>query len=94
MKGLGTELSSHSVETRGTPAFSFPLEPFVDARAVSAFLSIPRPDVLRMTRESKIRGYPYRGRLRHVYRYRLSEVSEDFAALALPSEVQSRKQPL
>lgn len=60
----------------------FPLEPFVNAEKVASFLSVPRADVLRMTRERKIRGYPYKGRLRHVYRYRLSEVSEDFAALA------------
>jgi hypothetical protein len=44
--------------------------------------SLPRPEVLRLTREGKIRGYAYKGRLRHVYRYRLSEVSEDFAAFA------------
>lgn len=60
------------------PSSAFPLEPFVDAKTVSAFLSIPRADVLRMTRERRIRGYPYKGRLRHVYRYRLSEVSADF----------------
>ena len=85
---------SHAAGGRGTPVSAFLLEPFVDARTVSAFLSISRQEVLRMTREGKIRGYPYRGRLRHVYRYRLSEVSEDFAALAHPPEVQSRKQPL
>jgi hypothetical protein len=38
--------------------------------------------MLRMTREGKIRGYAHKGRSRHVYRYRLSEVSEDFSALA------------
>ncbi len=57
-------------------------EPFVDAKAVAAFLSINRAEVLRLTREGKIRGYAYKGYLRHVYRYRLSEVSEDFAAFA------------
>jgi hypothetical protein len=31
-------------------------EPFVDAKAVAAFLSIGRDDVLRLTREGKIRG--------------------------------------
>ena len=55
-------------------------EPFVDAKAVAAFLSVSRADVLRLTREGKIRGYAYKGYLRHVYRYRLSEVGEDFAA--------------
>ena len=66
----------------------------MDAGAVSAFLSISRPEVLRMTRDGRIRGYPYKGRLRHVYRYRLSEVSEDFAAFAHAPNVQSPKQPL
>jgi hypothetical protein len=51
-------------------------------KAVAAFLSISRDGVLRLTREGKIRGYAYKGHLPHVYRYRLSEVSEDFAALA------------
>lgn len=56
-------------------------EPFVDAKAVAAFLSINRADVLRLTRQAKIRGYAYKGQLRHVYRYRLSEVAEDFSTL-------------
>ena len=63
-----------------------PPEPFVEAEIVSAFLSIPRSEILRMTREGRIRGYPYKGRLRHVYRYRLSEVSADFKALASKPE--------
>ena len=57
-------------------------EPFVDAQAVAAFLSISRAEVLKLTRQGKIRGYAYKGLLRHVYRYRLSEVSNDFAAFA------------
>lgn len=57
-------------------------EPFVDAKAVAAFLSISRADVLRLTRQGRLRGYAYKGYLRHVYRYRLSEVGEDFAAFA------------
>ena len=57
-------------------------EPFVDANAVAAFLSISRAEVLRLTRQGKLRGYAYKGYLRHVYRYRLSEVSEDFVAFA------------
>ena len=62
-----------------------PLEPFVDADAVAKFLSLRRPEVLKLTREGIIRGYPYRGQLRHVYRYRLSEVGADFAALRKPA---------
>ncbi len=59
------------------------LEPYVDVSRVAAFLSLRRPEVLKLTRERKIRGYAYRGQQRHLYRYRLSEVAEDFAALAL-----------
>jgi hypothetical protein len=55
-------------------------ERFVDAESIAAFLSISRSDVLKLTRKGKIRGYAYKGSLRHVYRYRLSEVSADFAA--------------
>jgi hypothetical protein len=67
---------------RGSVSASpFSLEPFVDAKTVSAFLAVSRADVLRMTRDGKIRGYAYKGRLRHVYRYRLSEVSADFEGL-------------
>jgi hypothetical protein len=66
----------------GSPASVSRLEPFVDAQAVAEFLSLRRPEVLKLTRERKIRGYAYRGRQRHVYRFRLSEVSEDFEKLA------------
>lgn len=77
-----------TAEFRSTPTVSVQSaavskhEPFVDAQTVAAFLSINRAEVLRLTREGKIRGYAYKGYLRHVYRYRLSEVSEDFAAFA------------
>jgi hypothetical protein len=60
------------------------LEPYVDAQVVAEFLSVRRAEVLKLTREGKIRGYAYRGQQRHVYRYRLSEVSADFAALLTP----------
>lgn len=63
------------------PAHVSPLEPFVDAQVVSEFLAVGRAEVLKLTREGKIRGYAYRGRQRHVYRYRLSEVSQDFEEL-------------
>lgn len=67
-------------EARPTAPVSQP-EPFVDAQVVAKFLAVRRAEVLKLTREGKIRGYAYRGHQRHVYRYRLSEVSEDFAAL-------------
>lgn len=60
-------------------------EPFVDAQVVSEFLAIRRAEVLKLVREGKIRGYAYRGQQRHVYRFRLSEVSSDFVALLTPA---------
>ena len=66
------------------PAPGSQLEPFVDAQTVAEFLAVRRAEVLKLTREGKIRAYPYRGQQRHVYRYRLSEVSSDFAALLTP----------
>jgi hypothetical protein len=56
-------------------------ERFVDAETVARFLSLSRSEVLRLTRSGRIRGYAYKGYLRHVYRYRLSEVAEDFSTL-------------
>ena len=56
-------------------------EPFVDAQVVADYPAVRRPDVLKLTRERKIRGYAYRGQQRHVYRYRLSEVIQDFEEL-------------
>ena len=46
-----------------------PFELFVDA-TVATFLAIRGAEVRKLSREGKIRGYAYRGRLRHVYRYR------------------------
>jgi hypothetical protein len=72
--------------TEGTATAPAPqLEPFVDAQMVAEFLAVRRAEVLKLTREGKIRGYAYRGQQRHVYRYRLSEVSSDFAALLTPA---------
>lgn len=68
-----------------TPAPVSQLEPYVDAQVVAEFLAVRRAEVLELTREGKIRGYAYRGQQRHVYRYRLSEVSYDFAALLTPA---------
>ncbi len=71
--------SSKSLAHEG--ATSFGIERFVAAEIVAEFLSVSRADVLRLTRAGSIRGYAYRGQQRHVYRYRLSEVSVDFTAL-------------
>ena len=69
-------------ERGGGPGSAFPLEPFVDAKTVSVFLAVSRADVKVMTRDGKLRGYAYKGQLRHVYRYRLSEVSAAFEGFA------------
>ena len=63
-----------------------PIEPYVDADTVAAFLSDTRDSVLKLTRAGKIRSYPYKGRQRHVYRFRLSEVAEDMVAMRKPAQ--------
>ncbi len=62
-----------------------PLERFVNAQTVAEFLAISKANVLKLTREGKIRSYPYRGIQRRLYCYRLSEVNSDFAALCTPA---------
>ena len=42
-----------------------PPEPSVDAQVVAEFLAVRRAEVLKLTREGKIRGYAYRGQQRH-----------------------------
>jgi hypothetical protein len=54
-------------------------EPFVTENVIAEYLSIPRKEVLKLTREQIITAYPYCGRVRKRYRYRLSEVTRDFA---------------
>jgi hypothetical protein len=76
--------SAEAVSMPGIPPLPPPLAPlesFVDAKVVAEFLAMRRAEVLKLTREGRIRGYAYRGQERHVYRYRLSEVSQDFEAL-------------
>src|ERR1700730_5153140 len=49
-------------------------EPFVDADAVAAFLSIKRRQVLELARSGRIPAHPLLGSRRKVWRFRLSEV--------------------
>jgi hypothetical protein len=77
-------VAGHSLTERRATTLDSQVEPFVDAQVVAGFLAVRRAEVLKLTREGKIRGYAYRGQQRHVYRYRLSEVSSDFAALLTP----------
>jgi len=82
LEPLLTSAETSSIGRVSLPPPPIPqLESFVDAKVVAEFLAMRRAEVLKLTREGKIRGYAYRGRQRHVYRYRLSEVSQDFEAL-------------
>jgi hypothetical protein len=62
-------------------------EPFVDADRVAEFLSVPRREVAKLTREGKLTGYPISGTQRLTYKYRLSEVANDLALLREPSRI-------
>jgi hypothetical protein len=51
------------------------VEPFVDANAVAAHLTVTRRQILEMTRRGLIPGYPLGiGSKRRVWRYKLSEI--------------------
>lgn len=62
------------------------VQPFASVEAVAEFLGIPRAQVLRLTRTGTIRAYPVSGRKRHVWKYRLSEVSEDITTQRKPAQ--------
>ena len=55
-------------------------EPFVDADTAAEFLSITRREVLKLTRQGVITGYPISGKLRKTYKYRLSVIAEAMTA--------------
>ena len=60
-------------------------EPFVSVEAVAEFLDMPRPQVLRLTRDGVLRAHPVSGSKRLTRKYRLSEVAEDIACLRQPA---------
>ena len=62
-------------------------EHFVDAEVVADFLSMPRREVLKLTREDKLTGYAISGSVRKTFKYRLSEVEKDLANLRKPSTI-------
>jgi hypothetical protein len=62
-------------------------EQFVDSEAVAHFLSMPRREVAKLTREGRLTAYPVSGRVRKTYKYRLSEVANDLALLRKPSTI-------
>jgi hypothetical protein len=62
-------------------------ERFVDAEVVADFLSMPRREVAKLTREGKLTGYAISGTRRLTYKYRLSEVAEDLANFRKPRTI-------
>jgi hypothetical protein len=62
-------------------------EPYVNADQVAEFLSTRRQEVLKLTRQGVITGYPISGTQRHIYKYKLSEVDRDMAKLRQPSTI-------
>jgi Helix-turn-helix domain len=61
------------------------LEPFVDANAIAAYLKVTRRQVLEMTRQGLIPGYPLGiGSSRRLWRYKLSEVDASINTRGIP----------
>jgi hypothetical protein len=56
-------------------------EPFVDVEKVAEFLSMSRREVLKLTREGRISGYPISGKQRKTFKYRLSDVEADITGI-------------
>lgn len=56
------------------------IEPFVDEDTAADFACMKRPELLKQTRQGKIRGYPITGIVRHKYAFRLSEIATDIVA--------------
>jgi hypothetical protein len=69
------------------PRTSGDFEPFVDADRVAEFLSMPRREVLKLTREGKITAYPLSGNVRKTFKFRLSEVEGDLFSFRKPSRI-------
>ena len=63
------------------------IEPFVNAERVAEFLSMPRREVLKLTRDGKITSYPLSGNIRKTFKYRLSEVERDLSSFRKPSRI-------
>ncbi len=60
------------------------IEPFASAEIAADFACLSRRQLIDLAREDLVRGYPV-GRKRKRWRFRLSEVAEDIAALKLKS---------
>lgn len=69
-------------------------EPYVDADAVAAFLSVERRQVLEMTRKGIIQAHPLgTGRSRRIWRYKLSEVDATVVSGTHGDGALARKSP-
>jgi hypothetical protein len=79
-----TEPSSLSPERFVTTEL---FERYVDADTVGTFLSMPRREVLKLTREGKLSSYLVSGKVRRTYKYKLSEIVRDLAKLRKPSRM-------
>jgi hypothetical protein len=66
-------------------------EPFVDADRVAEFLSLTRREVLKLTRQGRITGYPCSGSKRVTYKYRLRARAKLDSQIRCNGVVPSRK---
>ena len=62
------------------PAF----EPYVDARAAAQFLGMHWKTIQRLARENLLPAYPFSGRQRRQWKFRISEL-DNWAKSRLPS---------
>lgn len=99
-KAIGTfPKSLHPIATRtrsenklnANTVNSTDFEPFVDADTAAEFLSTNRREVLKLTRQGVITGFPISGRLRKTYKYRLSVIAEEMTAIANAASHASRR---
>lgn len=61
-------------------------EPFVDADEAAGFLSITRRRVLELARAGKLTGHHLGDGLRHIWRFRLSELARAVAKNVFTSQ--------
>ena len=60
-------------------------EQFVDSQRAAEFLAVPRRTLLNMARRGSIPAHPLGDGLRHIWRFRLSELASWVQAKAIQS---------
>jgi excisionase family DNA binding protein len=55
------------------------MEPYVTTEVVAEYLGDSRKNIQRMAREGILPAYPFSGKARKTYKFRLSEIDADFA---------------